>query len=784
MTLRSIVTDVLTWIGLGPLAVHVPVPPLSVPPLLEGMWLSIRRLQFTVNNQRPGAQPTTTLLNPYSGLTSGDLNAVDYEGDPLTYTVGREPQQGTLVIDPDGTFTYRPSETLAVQGGTDSFVVTIDDTAGNPPHTYGLLGALVLIGPTTVRVTVRIAPIDQSARILVAQAHDDFAHALRRRTEAGEHAAQAATEQNQAGQLRDAAAAILANNPDPQMKADAAELIELAQQHEAQAGAQRELETIARREAQTSYLRGIDRIAQALAMDPDIDVGEVPDWDAAEPPTIVVTAGQPGTDGAITYHLAASRPVSYAVTAAPAHGQLTADADGSYVYRPDRTYAHAVGAGGPDSDTFTVTADDGLGGSATVTVAVTVPFVNDAPGGPAPTVGTPAAGTGAVLVTTHFTDFDGDAVEYTVTTPVNGELADNGDGTYTYTPTAGARTAAGNPDATDADRQDTFTVVATDGHSTTTVTVTVPVLPAATAAAIDVGRLPVAVAFNSSGTRAYVANDRYGEIGYEEPPSVSVIDTASNLVIATIELTDDYLNGVVISPDGSRLYVPISDRDHQGKVAVIDTTTSTVLGVIQTGFAAGIAMVADGTRVYVGSDDAVLAIDTATNTVVGSIPVSGIPTDLVVSPDGDLVYVADSRSYRIAVIDTRTGMVSYTPSVGSYGYGVAISPDGTKLYVAGSYDLGMIAVVDTATLNVTHGIVVGGAPHDITVSPDGSTVYVANFAYKDEGGGVWVFDTATATVTGTLVGGQLPEAVTVSPDGSRILVANRGDGTVSMLPVG
>jgi hypothetical protein len=294
---------VLTWIGLGPLAVHAPVPPLGVPPLLDTLWLSIRRMQFTVNNQRPGARPSTTLLNPYSGLTGGDLNAVDYEGDPLTYTTGREPQQGTVVINPDGTFTYRPSETLAVQGGTDSFVVTIDDRAGNPPHSYGLLGALGLLGPTTVRVTVRIAPIDQSARTLVAQAHDDFATALRRRGEADEHAAQAQTEQNQAGQLRDAAAAILANNPDPQMKADAAEMIERAEQHEAEAGAQRELETIARQEAQTRYDSGINRIGQALALDPDIDVGEVPDWDAAEPPMIVITAGGPGAEGASTDQL-------------------------------------------------------------------------------------------------------------------------------------------------------------------------------------------------------------------------------------------------------------------------------------------------------------------------------------------------------------------------------------------------------------------------------------------------------------------------------------------------
>lgn len=584
VTVRSMVADVLTWIGLGPLAAHVPVPPLGVPPLVETLWLSIRRMQFTVNNQRPGARPTTALLNPYSGLTGGDLNAVDYEGDPLTYTLDREPRQGTVVINPDGTFTYRPSETLAVLGGTDSFVVTIDDQAGNPPHSYGLLGALGLLGPTTVRVTVRIAPIDQSARTLVAQAHDDFATALRRRTEADEHAAQAETEQNQAGQLRDAAAAILANNPDPQMKADAAEMIELAQQHEARAGAQRELETIARQEALTSYQRGADRIAQALALDPDIDVGQVPDWDD-------------------------------------------------------------------------------------------------------------------------------------------------------------------------------------------------PVAPAT----IDVGTLPVAVAFNASGTRAYVANNRYSEIGYVEPASVSVIDTAANAVIATVELAGEFPGGLAVSPDGTRVYVSMGDRHG---VLVIDTTTNAVVGEIETGgFPLGIAMSPDGTRVYVGGDETVSAIDVASNTVVGSFAVGDGPHHFAVSPDGRFVYVGRSRSHLVSVIDTQTGTVSTLPNVGSYPYGVAISPDGTTLYVITSYELGAIAVIDTATRAIVDTVVVGGSPMGVAVSPDGSTVYAVDHSL-DGDGTVWVFDTATATLADSVFAGEGPTAVAVSPDGSWILVTNYWDGTASVIPVG
>ncbi|MBH9552187.1 Ig-like domain-containing protein, partial [Inhella gelatinilytica] len=63
--------------------------------------------------------------------------------------------------------------------------------------------------------------------------------------------------------------------------------------------------------------------------------------------------------------------VSYAKASDPAHGTVTVNANGSYVYTPVANY------NGPDSFTYTVS--DGQGGSNTYTVNVTVSPVNDAP---------------------------------------------------------------------------------------------------------------------------------------------------------------------------------------------------------------------------------------------------------------------------------------------------------------------------------------------------------------------------------------------------------------------
>jgi surface-anchored protein len=53
------------------------------------------------------------------------LNDADPNGDPITVTANTAPAHGTLVINPDGTFTYTPGPTFA---GTDTFAYTIADT--------------------------------------------------------------------------------------------------------------------------------------------------------------------------------------------------------------------------------------------------------------------------------------------------------------------------------------------------------------------------------------------------------------------------------------------------------------------------------------------------------------------------------------------------------------------------------------------------------------------------------------------------------------------------------
>ncbi len=67
-------------------------------------------------------------METYKNLPNeGKLKASDPEGQPLTYTLVRQPKRGTVSVREDGSFTYTPKKNKV---GTDSFTFTATDPAG------------------------------------------------------------------------------------------------------------------------------------------------------------------------------------------------------------------------------------------------------------------------------------------------------------------------------------------------------------------------------------------------------------------------------------------------------------------------------------------------------------------------------------------------------------------------------------------------------------------------------------------------------------------------------
>lgn len=173
VTVENIVTDLLTWVGVRPLADDGPVPATPVSALAQSLWLAVREAQYRWNNQRPRAD--VTISGPgLGGTVTGSLNAVDYDDAVLTYTVAVAPTHGRLSIDSQGRFTYAPG--AAAAGRSDEFTVRIDDTSGNPFHVHGLLGLLGLSAPTEVNVVISsVSTVPQS----VSPTVDVIGHASR-----------------------------------------------------------------------------------------------------------------------------------------------------------------------------------------------------------------------------------------------------------------------------------------------------------------------------------------------------------------------------------------------------------------------------------------------------------------------------------------------------------------------------------------------------------------------------------------------------------------------------
>jgi YVTN family beta-propeller protein len=269
---------------------------------------------------------------------------------------------------------------------------------------------------------------------------------------------------------------------------------------------------------------------------------------------------------------------------------------------------------------------------------------------------------------------------------------------------------------------------------------------------------PTSISVGSAGTTTYgVAVGPKGAkvyvTGGQSPGMLYVIDTATRAV--TPVTVGDYPRGVAVNHDGSRIYVANALSQ---SVSVIDGATNTLVATVTgfRGFPWGVAVSAVSNRLYVtnvygifSGDEDVKAVDTTTNQIVAGGGVSklgGLPMGIAVSPDGTRLYVADygsGPSGRVWAIDPAlmgsAGAVVATVTVGPNPFGIVVTPDSKHVYVSNSGGNfpgvitpgeNTVSVIDAAT--VTSGasspmIAVGKSPQGVSVSSDGSTVFVANW---------------------------------------------------------
>jgi YVTN family beta-propeller protein len=180
------------------------------------------------------------------------------------------------------------------------------------------------------------------------------------------------------------------------------------------------------------------------------------------------------------------------------------------------------------------------------------------------------------------------------------------------------------------------------------------------------GTDPEQVAVSKDGMRVFVANEDAGQL--------TVIDTQSGAIVDTFKVGDEP-EGVSVHPSGNFVYVT-SEED--GAVYVVDVVGKKVVKPIKVGpRPRSIAFLPDGSRAYVPSENgATLSfIDTKKMATIKTIklPEGMRPMGTVMAQDGKHLFVSTGRSKMVLTIDTATNTVAGSVEAVQRPWGIALA---------------------------------------------------------------------------------------------------------------
>ncbi|MFO1414222.1 MAG: YncE family protein [Burkholderiales bacterium] len=256
--------------------------------------------------------------------------------------------------------------------------------------------------------------------------------------------------------------------------------------------------------------------------------------------------------------------------------------------------------------------------------------------------------------------------------------------------------------------------------------------------------------------------------------SVSVVDVASETVVATIPVPMGAHNGVAVNAAGTRAYVTnVESGNPSGSVSVIDTATNTVVATIAVGLTPyGVAVSPTGASVVVTNHfgSSVSIIDAAANAVVAEVPVDGQPWGVAAAPAGTGAYIANSLSSAVSLLDLGSHAIAASVPLGTTTRDVAVHPTLPRAYVT-AFSNG-IRVVDTTTNLETTAIPGTQDVVAVAVNRSGTRLY----AVRNTDGTLLVIDTQSNAVVAAVPVGSVPTSVAVDPSETKVLVVNSANG--------
>jgi YVTN family beta-propeller protein len=257
---------------------------------------------------------------------------------------------------------------------------------------------------------------------------------------------------------------------------------------------------------------------------------------------------------------------------------------------------------------------------------------------------------------------------------------------------------------------------------------------------------PVEAAFTRDAKHLYVSNysmsgQNFGPEGLDTCTPATAPDKSFLYRIDTTTLKIDQVipvgavpKFVAVTPDDSTVLVA---NWCSGTLSVVNTTSARLVATITVGgaYPRGIALSPDSKTAFVAllGSNQIEKVDLASKTESMFARTGDGPREILISPDGKFLYVTNSKSGTVSKVDTANGRVLATVSTGDTPLSMAISRDGLAVYVV-NYQSSTVSKLRTSDLSQLARMATYNHPIGIAYEPTTASVWVAS-----DGGSIMVF---------------------------------------------
>lgn len=254
------------------------------------------------------------------------------------------------------------------------------------------------------------------------------------------------------------------------------------------------------------------------------------------------------------------------------------------------------------------------------------------------------------------------------------------------------------------------------------------------------GDYPYDATMNPAGTEVWIV----GASG----DGVVVYDLQTKLITHRID-TGDYSISVAFSNDGETALVTSRDEE---LACIVKTTTYAVTDTLPLPCSyqgpGNVALDPGSGNFYVVNWYYTDLFEVAPDgsAILNQVPLGNNLWQIVVSPDGQYIYVTDRGTDEVRVIDQATLTQVHSVPVGDDPWGIDITGDGGKLVVVCEDD-SSVHVIDTTTWAVTVLALTAGAdPRDVDILDSNQKAYVTGGRVGTTSNPVYIIDLATDTI--------------------------------------